>query len=163
MEQTSRYLVATRLDRVSTAQTPAARIGMYRLLRAGAVLSVTVDNGSEIADHIELLEAMGIPTFFADPYSLWQRGRQERANRDLRRCWPKRSSFADLIRADRDAACVKINSRLRLCPGGYSLAEVFHDNLTRLRLPRQHPHRRTWECGLASREDIRAKLKAAPP
>ncbi|NIW13772.1 MAG: IS30 family transposase, partial [Candidatus Thorarchaeota archaeon] len=47
--------------------------------------STTLDNGSENVKHKEV----GIDTFFADPYSSWQRGGNENANLWIRYYFPK--------------------------------------------------------------------------
>lgn len=49
------------------------------------VLSVTQDNGVENTRHQEL----GLPTFFCDPYSSWQKPGVENANKMIRRFIPK--------------------------------------------------------------------------
>lgn len=55
------------------------------------VKSITLDNGIENQDY----EQLGIPTFFCDPYSSWQKGGVENINRLIRRYVPKGSDIAD--------------------------------------------------------------------
>ena len=45
---------------------------------------------------IRLADTIGVPTYFADPYSAWQRGTNEHFNALIRKYLPKRTSFADL-------------------------------------------------------------------
>lgn len=52
--------------------------------------SITFDNGIENARHYEL----GIPTFFCDPYSSWQKGGVENANKQIRQFVAKGSDIA---------------------------------------------------------------------
>jgi IS30 family transposase len=48
------------------------------------VKTLTVDNGKEFADHQAIVQALGIQTYFADPYCSWQRGSNENFNELLR-------------------------------------------------------------------------------
>ncbi len=61
---------------------------MFSPLPAGARVSVTHDNGTEFAHHERLRDGLGMATYFADPYSSWQRGREPQ--RMIRRYLPKR-------------------------------------------------------------------------
>ena len=44
------------------------------------VKTLTVDNGKEFADHQAIDQALGIQTYFADPYCSWQRGSNTRTS-----------------------------------------------------------------------------------
>lgn len=55
------------------------------------VLSITFDNGIENRKHEEL----GIPTFFCDPYSSWQKGGVENVNKAIRQFIQKGSDIAN--------------------------------------------------------------------
>ncbi len=57
--------------------------------------TITCDNGSEFAEHKKLECDLGIPTFFCDPHSPWQRGSIENANGILRRDLPRKTELAD--------------------------------------------------------------------
>ena len=46
--------------------------------------TITTDNGSEFADHDFISKKLGVPIFFADPYSSWQKGAIENANKLIR-------------------------------------------------------------------------------
>jgi IS30 family transposase len=89
------------------------------------VKSVTVDNGSEFAYHYKLADTVAVPTYFADPYSAYQRGSNEHFNGRLRRYFPKGTSFADLDTAELDAIITEINNRPRKVLGWATPAEVF--------------------------------------
>jgi IS30 family transposase len=53
------------------------------------VKTLTLDNGSENVNHLELKDILNIQTYFCDPYSAWQKGGVENANGLLRRYLPK--------------------------------------------------------------------------
>ena len=54
-------------------------------------------------------EALGMLTYFADPYSSWQRGSNENRNGRIRRYLPKGTGFGDLAQEDLDAIVGEIN------------------------------------------------------
>jgi IS30 family transposase len=64
------------------------------------VETITFDNGIEFSSVQALESQCNIETYFADPYSSWQRGTNERHNGLLRRFFPKGSSF--LNKTDKD-------------------------------------------------------------
>lgn len=84
-------------------------------------LSVSRDNGIENREHEEL----GIPSFFCDPYSSWQKGGIENANKMLRRYFPKGTDFSDVSQTEVDRAVQLINEKPRRILGyRSSLAEA---------------------------------------
>jgi IS30 family transposase len=52
-------------------------------------LTLTYDNGSEMAMHEQLAQNLGLEVFFCEPYSPWQRGSNENMNGLVRQYLPK--------------------------------------------------------------------------
>ena len=83
-------------------------------------LSITRDNGIENRDH----EAVGIPSFFCDPYSPWQKGSVENANKMVRRYFPKGTDFREVSQKAVDDAVLLINEKPRRILGYRSAIAV---------------------------------------
>ena len=66
--------------------------------------SITADNGSEFLDYEALEHSVygGVRThiYYAHPYSSWERGSNERANRIIRRFVPKGSDLSKYTRKE---------------------------------------------------------------
>lgn len=87
IETKADYLLMEKLPGMRPRKFAAAVRGM-----AGVVMmkSVTLDNGIENRDH----EHIGIPAYFCDPYSSWQKPHVENVIRLVRRFIPKGSDLA---------------------------------------------------------------------
>jgi IS30 family transposase len=51
--------------------------------------TITFDNGKQFVLHEKIAEALGCDSYFAKPYSSWERGQNENANGLLRQYFPK--------------------------------------------------------------------------
>lgn len=85
--------------------------------------SVTTDNGFEFIGH-ESLKSLGIQTYFADPYSSWQRGTNEHHNGLLRRYLPKKTDFENLFQEELDDIVWEINNKPRKMHGFLTAQEM---------------------------------------
>ena len=103
---------------------------------AGARVGVTHYNGTDFAHHDRLRYGLGMATYFADPYSSWQRGINENRNGMIRRYLPKRCEtrmdMATEVRENVD----EINHRPVRVLGYRTPAEALADEL--LELQDQH-------------------------
>ena len=124
VERRSGYLLAARLPRISAELTKAA---MIRLLkpRRGAVQTITLDNGSEFADHEAVAKAVATATYFCDPYCSGQRGTNENTNGLIRQCFPKGTGFRQVTDAEVRKVVKKLNDRPRKRLGYLTPAQVF--------------------------------------
>ena len=76
--------------------------------------------------------SLGVPMYFADPYSSWQRGSTENANGLLREFFPKGTDFAQVAHDELAAALAKINGRPRKCLNWETAHEAFTEEVLRL-------------------------------
>ncbi len=90
VERVTRYTMVVYLDGARTAdQVSAAITDRFNEIPAHLRLSLTWDQGIEMARHHEFTESTGIPVFFCDPRSPWQRPSNENTNGLLRGYFPK--------------------------------------------------------------------------
>lgn len=83
------------------------------LLADKKALSLTLDNGIENKQHTDITAATGAKAFFCDPYSSWQKGSVEHANKLLRRYLPKGCDLGTFDQAFVDAVCDRLNKKPR--------------------------------------------------
>jgi IS30 family transposase len=96
------------------------------LLGHTKALSLTLDNGIENKQHKDIRDAAGvpIPAFFCDPYSSWQKGTVENANKMLRRYLPKGCDLGQFDQAFVDAVCDRLNKKPRKILGYKSALQL---------------------------------------
>jgi IS30 family transposase len=75
--------------------------------------SLTWDQGHEMADHKQFSVQTGLPVYFCDPRSPWQRGSNENTNGLLRQYFPKGRSLKDVTQARLDEVAARLNQRPR--------------------------------------------------
>jgi len=91
-ERLSRKLAARIVEAITSEAAIAAQEAIFSNLPRMARKSTTLDNGRENHLHMRL-KRLKMKTYFADPYSSWQRGTNENSNGLLRRYLPKGTSF----------------------------------------------------------------------
>jgi len=91
------------------------------------VKTITFDNGKEFTLHEKIAEALGCDTYFAKPYSSWERGQNENANGLLRQYFPKAMELIDVTVKDVFKAVHKLNSRPKKCLGYKTPYEAFEE------------------------------------
>lgn len=91
--------------------------------------SLTWDRGKEMSAHTQFRVETGIPVFFADPHSPWQRGTNENTNGLLRQYFPKGTDLSRWSAEEVEAVAHTLNTRPRKTLGWKTPAEAFNDQL----------------------------------
>lgn len=112
VERVSRFLLARKVPAITSKETVKVQLQMFEILPHQARQSTTLDNGKENHLHT-ILNIIGMKTYFADPYSSWQRGTNENTNGLLRRYLPKKTSFHNLTQEELNDIVWEINNRPR--------------------------------------------------
>lgn len=123
-ERVSRFLAARKVSRIASEETILAQQNLFGNLPPEARQSTTLDNGRENHLHY-LLSNLGMKTYFADPYSSWQRGTNEYHNGVLRRYLPKGTDFDTIDDEELNDIVEEINNKPRKCLGWSTPKEVF--------------------------------------
>ena len=92
--------------------------------------SLTWDQGAEMAEHAKLRIETGLPVYFCDPRSPWQRGSNENTNGLLRQYFPRGTDLARYSAEDLAAVAATLNSRPRKTLGWKTPAEALDEFLT---------------------------------
>ena len=123
-ERTSRLLLAVRPPGKAAAPIAHALTHLLTPMPPDGRQTVTFDNGTEFACHHHL-HALGIETFFCDPYAPWQKGGVENAIGRLRRTLPRKTDLATLSDQRFHHLVHAYNHTPRKCLGYATPAEIF--------------------------------------
>jgi IS30 family transposase len=91
--------------------------------------SLTWDQGKEMAEHARFSAQSGMPVYFCDPRSPWQRGTNEDTNGLLRQYLPRTTDMRSLTQDALDAIAAELNGRPRQTLGFMSPSEALDEAL----------------------------------
>jgi len=113
VERKSRYTVLVQLDGKDAPTVTRALANAIQRAPSGTFRTLTWDRDPELARHRELGRLTGVPIYFCDPRSPWQRGTNENTNRLLRQYMPRGTKFNAHTQADLDLIAARLNERPR--------------------------------------------------
>jgi IS30 family transposase len=121
IERKSRLLYCRKIANLRPQVFTGALRNMHQ--RYTKVATETFDNGIENRDY----QRLGVPSYFCDPYSSYQKGSVENGNRLMRRYFPKGTNF-DTVSPQKIAHAVQlINEKPRKILGYKSALQVAED------------------------------------
>lgn len=77
------------------------------------VKTITHDNGTENAKHMEIRDEYQVGTYFCKPYASWQKGLVENINKLIRQYLPRKMDITNLNQDDMNIIQEKLNNRPR--------------------------------------------------
>ena len=131
-ERLTRFEIIIKLQNKTAQSVESALSKTISQYAPNTFQTITVDNGSEFSGYHQLKQHTQ-EVYYCHPYSSWERGSNENANRLIRRFFPKGQSIADRTQADCDAAAHFINHMHRKSLGYATAAELFEAWQERLR------------------------------
>jgi transposase, IS30 family len=130
-ERSSRFCLIIALPDGRTADKVADALADRIATLPGALRrTLTWDRGIEMAGHARFTIKTGLPVYFADPHSPWQRGTNENTNGLIRYYLPKGTGLSVYSQPDLDAIAGKLNTRPRRTLGYRTPAEALDALLT---------------------------------
>jgi len=146
VERTTRFTMLLHLPRMESDGAPRRKNGpalaghgaeavRVAIVEALATLpaplrrSLTWDQGTEMAQHAQLRADTGLPVFFCDPRSPWQRGTNENTNGLLRQYFPKGTDLSAHTADALAAVATALNGRPRKTLGWRTPAEALNEHV----------------------------------
>lgn len=113
VDRKTRFTLILKLKGKDADSVNTALINAFVKLPAPMKRSLTWDRGMELAKHAEFTKMTGIPVFFCDPQSPWQRGTNENTNSLIRQYFPKKTCLAQHSQRKLNEVATQLNERPR--------------------------------------------------
>jgi transposase, IS30 family len=117
-------------DDHGAAAVQQAMIAKMSQLPAILRQTLTWDQGSEMANHVQIAAATDLDIYFCDPHSPWQRGTNENTNGLLRQYFPKGTDLSFWGSGYLDHVAAELNNRPRKRLGWKTPAEALDELLS---------------------------------
>jgi len=130
VERKNDLLRAVHVATKNAAQVAQAILQALADIPKHLLKTITFDNGTEFAAHETLSAERDVQIYFADPYSAWQRARNENMNGLIREYFPKKTSFEHLTQQEVHSVVNALNNRPRKKHGFRTPNEVCQELLT---------------------------------
>jgi IS30 family transposase len=124
VERKTRLLYLSKLPAKEAKVTARTMIRRLRHLPSAARRTITLDNGTENAQHQIITKAIKTKCYFATPYHAWERGTNEYVNGLVRWFLPKGTDFSKISPRQIKRIESIINNRPMKCLGYKSPLEV---------------------------------------
>lgn len=125
VEPLSQRCALTRLPNKTASETNYAIVKAIDEMGEANISSITFDNGTENAKHIELREQYEVQTYFCDPYSSWQKGKVENLNGLIRQYLPRNINMNTITDEQIFEIQEKLNNRPRKLLGYFTPNHAF--------------------------------------
>ena len=125
VERKTLFVALVRLEDGSAKTTAQGFARILNRFDAQMRLSLTYDQGREMAQHGILTSMANVKVYFAHPHSPWERGINENTNGLLRQYLPKGQDLNHFTQQELDAIAFSLNARPRKSLGWKAPAELF--------------------------------------
>ncbi len=125
VERTSLFVVLAKMENASAEAAIAGFSSVLDRIDAQRRLSITYDQGREMAQHERLTELTQVRVYSADPHSPWQRGVNENTNGLLRQYFPHGTDLSRFSQDELDAVAWQLDTRPRKSLNWHRPAELF--------------------------------------
>jgi transposase, IS30 family len=136
VERHSRFVLLTQMNGCTATHALEGFTRRFNGVIPELRKSLTYDRGSEMARHLELSAATGMPVYFCEPYSPWQRGSNENTNGLVRQFLPKGMDLSSVTPQKLAYIEAMLNDRPRKVLGFRTPREVYTELVEKLRAQR---------------------------
>jgi IS30 family transposase len=133
-ERKTMFILSAQLQSKHAKSACDKIIELLKTLPGKARRTLTLDNGGEFAKHMNVLETLGMQSFFCDPYCSHQKGGVENTNGRLRRDLPRRTNLMSMAQEDFDEIIANYNETPRKKLQWKTPLQIFTKNVNHVAL-----------------------------